>query len=88
MKAKNFSADCIKLSYLIVISLLAFIMVLPAHASLSGPFDQVELSMGQLEELRAKVMDVIDDQYDSVVVFIISNPDWIDREEDMGKAVR
>jgi len=44
--------------------------------------------MVQLEELRAKVMDVIDDQYDSVVVFIISNPDWIDREEDMGKAVR
>jgi len=39
-----------------------------------------DLTIGQLEELRAKVMDVIDEQYDSIVVFIISNPDWIERK--------
>ena len=39
-----------------------------------------DLSLGQLEELRIKIMKVIDEQKDSIVVFLVSNPKWIDRK--------
>lgn len=39
-----------------------------------------DLSLGQLEELKAKVMKVIDEKNDSIVVFLVSNPEWIDRK--------
>jgi CRISPR-associated protein Cas2 len=39
-----------------------------------------DLSLGQLEELRVKVMKVIDEDQDSIVVFLVSNPEWIDRK--------
>jgi CRISPR-associated protein Cas2 len=38
-----------------------------------------DLSMGQLEELKVKVMGIIDKERDSIVVFLVSNPEWIDR---------
>lgn len=38
-----------------------------------------ELSEGQLEELRLKVREKIDMEKDSVVVFVISNPDWVEK---------
>jgi CRISPR-associated protein Cas2 len=37
-----------------------------------------DLSLGQLEELRIKVTKVIDEEKDSIVVFLVSNPEWID----------
>jgi CRISPR-associated protein Cas2 len=39
-----------------------------------------DLSLGQLEELRTKVTEVIDEEKDSIVVFLVSNPAWIDRK--------
>lgn len=39
-----------------------------------------DLTESQLEELKVKVMDIIDEHYDSIVVFLISNPKWIDRK--------
>lgn len=39
-----------------------------------------DLSMGQLEELRLKVTKVIDEEKDSIVVFLVSNPEWIERK--------
>ena len=38
-----------------------------------------DLSLGQLEELRIKVTKVIDEEYDSIVVFLVSNPEWMDK---------
>jgi CRISPR-associated protein Cas2 len=38
-----------------------------------------DLSLGQLEELKMKVMEVIDREKDSIVVFLVSNPQWIER---------
>lgn len=39
-----------------------------------------DLSLGQIEELRLKVAEVIDKERDCVIVFLISNPEWIDRK--------
>jgi CRISPR-associated protein Cas2 len=36
-----------------------------------------ELSEGRLEEVRLKVMELIDEKVDSVVVFTVSNPEWV-----------
>lgn len=38
-----------------------------------------DLTMSQLEELKIEVMRIIDQEKDSIVVFTISNPNWIDR---------
>jgi CRISPR-associated protein Cas2 len=39
-----------------------------------------DLSLGQLEELRIKIMEVIDKEKDAIVVFLVSNPQWIERK--------
>jgi len=38
-----------------------------------------DLSLSQLEELKIKVLEVIDEEKDSIVVFLISNPSWIEK---------
>jgi CRISPR-associated protein Cas2 len=38
-----------------------------------------DLTKAQLEELRVRISEVIDAASDSVVVFTIPNPEWIER---------
>ncbi|MEM2857090.1 MAG: CRISPR-associated endonuclease Cas2 [Candidatus Nitrosocaldus sp.] len=38
-----------------------------------------ELTEGRLEELRFRLYDVIDPNTDSIIVYTISNPKWIDK---------
>lgn len=38
-----------------------------------------ELSEGRLEELRSRLYEVIDPNIDSIIVYTVSNPRWIDK---------
>ncbi|MEM2091641.1 MAG: CRISPR-associated endonuclease Cas2 [Candidatus Nitrosocaldus sp.] len=38
-----------------------------------------ELTEGKLEELRSRIYEVIDPSNDSIIVYIISNPRWVDK---------
>lgn len=38
-----------------------------------------EISEGNLEELRLKIYGIIDQDVDSVVVYTINNPSWVNR---------
>ena len=38
-----------------------------------------EITMGKLEEIRILIASVIDKEKDSVVVYSISNPTWIEK---------
>ncbi|MCS6768792.1 MAG: CRISPR-associated endonuclease Cas2 [Candidatus Nitrosocaldus sp.] len=38
-----------------------------------------ELSEGMLEELRSRLYEVIDPAVDSIIVYTVSNPRWMDR---------
>lgn len=38
-----------------------------------------ELSKGKLEELRSRLYEVIDPSTDSIIVYTISNPRWIEK---------
>ena len=39
-----------------------------------------DLSLGQLEELRLKIYDVIKPDTDCIVVFTMDNPKWIEKK--------
>lgn len=38
-----------------------------------------ELTEGKLEELRSRIYEVIDPSNDSIIVYTISNPRWVDK---------
>ncbi len=38
-----------------------------------------EISEGNLEEMRLKIYEIIDPNIDSVVVYSINNPSWVNR---------
>jgi CRISPR-associated protein Cas2 len=38
-----------------------------------------EISEGNLEEMRLKIYEIIDPDIDSVVVYSINNPSWVNR---------
>lgn len=38
-----------------------------------------EISEGNLEEMRLKIYEIIDQNVDSVVVYSINNPSWVNR---------
>lgn len=38
-----------------------------------------EISEGSLEEMRLKIYEIIDQDVDSVVVYSINNPSWVNR---------
>lgn len=38
-----------------------------------------ELTEGRLEELRSKLYEVIDPSTDSIIVYTLSNPKWVEK---------
>lgn len=38
-----------------------------------------EITLGKLEELRILIAQVIDKELDSIVVYTVNNPEWLER---------